>query len=64
MPRLRELIELAKICCAQVNGTVNPDAKQTLREWGDNCLKQAGDLQDDQIVQAVFPKPGARSRKG
>jgi hypothetical protein len=61
MPRVRELIELAKNCYAQANGTVNPDAKRTLRELGDQYLKEADDLRHYQIVQAVFPKPGAKS---
>jgi hypothetical protein len=61
MPRIRELIELAKNCYAQANGAANPGAEQTLRDLGDRYLKQADDLRHYQIVQAVFPKPGARS---
>ncbi len=61
MPRVRELIDLAKNCYAQANGSASPDAKRTLRELGDEYLKQADDLRHYQIVQAVFPKPGAKS---
>jgi hypothetical protein len=61
MPRVRELIELAKNCYAQANGTLNPQAKATLRDLGDKYLKEADDLRHYQIVQAVFPKSGSKS---
>jgi hypothetical protein len=64
MPRVRELIELAKNCYAQANRTLNPQAKATFRDLGDKYLKEADDLRHYQIVQAVFPKSGSKSNTG
>ena len=60
MPRVRELLELARKYYAQANGTANPAAKQAMQELGDKYLQEADDLRRSQIVQATFPKPDVK----
>jgi hypothetical protein len=61
VPRIQELFELAKQCYAQANGTLNPKAKKTLQDRGDQYMQKADALRRSEIIQAVFPnekKPG------
>ncbi len=55
MPSIQELFELAKQCYAQANGTLNPKAKETLRDMGDQYMQKADELRRIEIIQAVFP---------
>ncbi len=55
MPRIHELFELARQCYAQANGTLNPKAKETLQDMGDQYMQKADELRRTQIIQAVFP---------
>ena len=55
MPRIHELFELAKQCYAQANGTLNPKAKKTLQEMGDDYMQKADELRRSETIQAVFP---------
>jgi hypothetical protein len=60
MPRVKKLLELAKNRYGQAKGSVNAEGKQTLRQLGDKYLREADDLRQSQIVQAAYPKPGAK----
>jgi hypothetical protein len=62
MPRVRELLELARNYYAQANGTVNPDAKRAMQELGDKYVREADNLRRYQIIQARFPQTGAGSQ--
>ncbi len=55
MPRIKELLGLARQCYAQANGTLNPEAKKTLQEIGNQHLQKADDLRRIEITPAVFP---------
>jgi hypothetical protein len=55
MPRIRELLELARQSYALATGTVNPDAKKTLQEIGREYEQKADELRRTEITQAVFP---------
>jgi hypothetical protein len=55
VPRIHELFELAKQCYAQANGTLNPRAKETLQDKGDQYMQKADTLRRSEIIQAVFP---------
>ena len=55
MPRIRELLELARQSYALAIGTVNPDAKKALHEIGREYEQKADELRSTEITQAVFP---------
>jgi hypothetical protein len=55
MPNVRKLFDLARQCYAEANRTLNPDAKETLRETGDQYMQKADELRRTEIIQGVFP---------
>ena len=55
MPRIKELLTLAKQCYAQANDTLHPEAKKTLQDIGNRYAQKADELRRTQITQAVFP---------
>ena len=55
MPRIKELLTLAKQCYAQANDTLHPEAKKTLQDIGNRYAQKADELRRIQITQAVFP---------
>jgi hypothetical protein len=55
MPRIKELLTLAKQSYAQANDTLNPEAKKTLQDIGTRYAQEADELRHIQITQAVFP---------
>ncbi len=55
MPRIKELVELARQCYAQANGTANPEAKKTLQDIGNQYVQKADELRRTEIIRAVFP---------
>jgi hypothetical protein len=55
MPSIQKLFELAKQCYAQANGTLNPKAKETLQDMGDQYMQKADKLRRIEFIQAVFP---------
>ena len=63
MATLDTLLKLAADCYAHARLSCNPLTKAELTVWGDDYLKQAQEMRHDEcnVVQAAFPKPGARS---
>jgi hypothetical protein len=55
MPRIKELLELAKQSYALANGTLNPDAKTTLQDIGHQYEKKADELRRIETTRAVYP---------
>jgi hypothetical protein len=55
MPRIKELLTLAKLCYAQANDTLNPAAKKTLQDMGHQYVQKADELRRIEITRAVFP---------
>jgi hypothetical protein len=55
MPNIKELFELAKLCCAQAKGTLNPKAKEPLQDMGDQSMQKVDEFRRVEIVRAVFP---------
>jgi len=55
VPRIKELFELARQCYTQANGTLNPKAKETLRNKGDQYMQKADEHRRTEIIQAAFP---------
>jgi hypothetical protein len=55
MPRIKELLELAKRCYAQANAALTPEAKKTFQYIGDQYVQKADELRRTEITRAVFP---------
>ena len=55
MPRIRELLELARKSYALATDTLNPDAKRALQDIGRQYEQKADELRRIEITQAVFP---------
>jgi hypothetical protein len=55
MPRIKELLTLAKQCYAQANVTLNPEAKKTLQDIGNQYVQKADELRRIEITRGVFP---------
>jgi hypothetical protein len=51
----QEMLALAKLCYAQVNDTLNPEAKKTLQDIGNHYAQKAEELRRIEITRAVFP---------
>jgi hypothetical protein len=56
MPRIKELLELAKQSYALANGTLHPEAKKALQDIGAKYAQQADDLRRIAITRAEYPK--------
>ena len=63
MPHIRELLELARRCYAQANGTANPEAKQALQEMGAEYVQKAMACRSEETTAAVFPADNRLSLK-
>jgi hypothetical protein len=63
MASLDTLLKLAADCFAHARLSSNPLTKAELTVWDDDYLKRAEKMRHDErsVVQAAFPKPGARS---
>src|SRR5450830_1837643 len=55
MTRIKEILTLAKLCYAQANDTLNPEAKKTLQDIGNQYAQKAEELRRIEITRAVFP---------
>jgi hypothetical protein len=56
MPRIKELLELARKSYALAYGTLNPDVKKALQDIGHQYEQKADDLRRiETTTQAVFP---------
>jgi hypothetical protein len=55
MPRVRELLELARQSYAVANGTLNPETKKTLQDIGARYVQKADELRRVEITRAVYP---------
>ena len=63
MPRIKELLDLARQSYALATGTLNPDTKKALQDIGqryeqkaDELRKQRGEqISCTEITQAIFP---------
>ena len=55
MPHIRELLDLARQCYAQANGTTNPEAKQGLQDMGAEYAQKAMTFRSEGTTPAVFP---------
>jgi hypothetical protein len=56
MPRIKELLTLAKQCYAQANDTLNPEAKKTLQDVDNRYAQKADELRRIAITRAEYPK--------
>ncbi len=55
MPRIRELLELAKQCFVQADGAPSPEAKDKFQKMGEHYVQEADELRRREITRAVFP---------
>ena len=55
MPRIKELLTLAKQCYAQANYTLTPEAKKTFQNIGNQYAQKADELRRIEITRAVYP---------
>jgi hypothetical protein len=55
MSRITEMLTLAKLCYAQANDTLNPEAKKTLQDIGNQYAQKADELRRIEVTRAVFP---------
>jgi hypothetical protein len=60
MTRIKEIVTLAKLCYAQANDTLNPEAKKTLQDIGNQYAQKAEELRRIEITRAVFPATKSR----
>jgi hypothetical protein len=55
MPRIKELLELARQSYALANGTLNPETKKTLQDIGHQYVQKADELRRIEITRAAYP---------
>ena len=55
MPKIKELLELARQSYVLANGTLNPDTRKTLQDIGAKYAQRADELRRNEITQTIFP---------
>jgi hypothetical protein len=55
MSHIKELLQLASQYYALANGTLNPEAKKTLQDIGNQYAQKADELRRIEITRAVYP---------
>jgi len=55
MPSVKELFDLARQCYAESNRRLNPYARESLRDKGDQYLQKGDELRRIEIIRGVFP---------
>lgn len=55
MPSVKELFDLARQCYAESNRGLNPHARKSLRDKGDQYWQKGDELRRIEIIRGVFP---------
>lgn len=60
MPKVKELLDLARQCFRHAEICQNPQAAETLRELGKQYVAEAEKIEPNRVTRAVFPGSGLR----